>query len=82
MNNELFEDMPNTLYILSNMATKNMIGSMSTNETMDGTNYDQWHLNDGDALEHLAVSMPTLSNEDEHSKDINASGQYQENIKA
>jgi len=31
-------------YILSDMAARNMIGCMQSNDKLDGWNYDVWHL--------------------------------------
>ena len=53
------------------MATKNLIGSMSSKEKLDNTNYDVWHLkvqftlNEGGMLDLLTTSMPALTDKDD-----------------
>ena len=70
------------------MAAKNLIGSMSSNEKLDGTNYDVWHLkvpfilNEGDMLDLLMTSMPAPADKDDQGMDITATKQYKENLKA
>ena len=70
------------------MAAKNTIGCMQSNDKLDGTNYDVWHLkvqfalDDGDMLDLLTFSMPTLADKDEQGRDTTATKQYQENLKA
>jgi len=69
------------------MATKNRIGYIQSNDKLDGTNYDichlkvQFALNDGDMLDLLTSSMPTLADKDEQGRDITTTEQYQENPK-
>jgi len=64
-----------------------MICCMQSNDKLDGMNYDIWHLkvqlalNDGDMLDLLTSSMPTLVEKDEQGRDIIATEQYQENLK-
>ena len=47
--------------------TKNLTGSTLISEKQDGSNYDLWYLNvqfilnEGNMLDHLTVSMPTLA---------------------
>jgi len=53
------------------MATKNMIGCMLSNDKLDGSNYDVWHLkvqftlNDGDMLDLLTSFVPALAKKDD-----------------
>ena len=60
---------------------------MQSNDKLDGTNYDIWHLkvqfalNDGDMLELWTSSMPASAEKDEQGRDT-AIEQYQENLKA
>jgi len=62
--------MPNNLYKLLDIPAENLIGSMSSNEKLDDTNYDVWHLkvrftlNEGDMLD-LLISLPVLADKDE-----------------
>jgi len=70
------------------MATKNLIGSMASNDKLDGSNYDVWHLkvqftlNEGDMLDLLTTSMLPPAEKDDQGKDITATEQYKENLKA
>ena len=76
---QLLNNMSNTLYILLDMTSKNLIGSLSSKENLDGSNYDAWHLkvefilNKGDILDLLTTSMLAPTNKDEHGKNITAS---------
>ena len=53
------------------METKNLMGSMPSNEKLDDINYDRWHLkvqfilNEGDMLDLLTTFMPTSVDKDE-----------------
>jgi len=60
------------------MAAKNLMGSMPSNEKLDGTNYDVWHLkvqftlNEGDMLDLLMTSMRAPADKDDKGRDITA----------
>jgi len=76
------------MYILLDMAAKNKISFMQSNDKLDGSNYSVWHLkvqfslNDGEMLNLLTSSMPTLAEKDDEGKYITTTEQYQENLKA
>ena len=65
--------------MLADMALDNaMIGELSTNQKLDGTNYDMWHrkikypLNEINFLEHLTVAKTSPSNNDKGGKLIDS----------
>lgn len=65
------------------MTTKSMIGDLSTNEKLDGTNYDIWHrkiqylLNEREVLDNLSIVMvePKDTESDRYNQELTA---YQE----
>ena len=84
----MLNDISKNLYKLSNIAAENLIGSMPSNEKLDSSNYNVWHLkvyftlNNCAILDLLTTSMPSLPDKDEQAKDITASEQQKPNLKA
>ena len=64
------------------------IGSIPVDEKLDWTNFDIWSLkiqfllNNGDILELLMATMSASVGTDERGKDVIASEEYQEELKA
>lgn len=69
------------------MAARNMIGCMQSDDKLDGSNYDVWHLkvqfylNNDDMLDLVAASMAPPAEKDEQGRDITGTEQYKENLK-
>ena len=70
------------------MAARNMIGCMQSDDELDGSNYDFWHmkvqfyLNNDDMLDLLTSSKAPPAEKDEQDRDITVTEQYKENLKA
>jgi len=71
------------------MASKtSMIGDLSTNEKLGGSNYDMWHrkiqllLNEREVLEHLTTTMSARATKDKENKDITSIEEYQASLVA
>ena len=64
-----------------------MMGSMSSNEKADGSNYDVWNLrvqftlNKGDMLDHFTTFTAAPAGKGEQGKDV-TTNQYNKNLKA
>ena len=78
-----------SIFLFVDMAPKaSMIGDLSTDEKLDGSNYDMWHwkiqflLDDREVLEPLQVTMSALATKDKDDKDITSTEEYKTSLAA
>ena len=76
-----------SIFLFIDMASKtSMIGGLSTNEKLDGSNHHMWRwkvqllLNEREVLEHLTAMISAPTTKDKENKDITSTEEYQASL--